>query len=349
MSRPLVINWRAGDTEESLIDRYKSEKDTSLRTRLHALALLRQGFGVAEVIRVLRVSERTVRRWISWYRKGGMAEILAHRQGAGGGRPCLLDASQQGTLWAKVASGFFLTAGEIREWIAERFSVAYARQSVYGLLKRLGCVSKVPRPRHENASVEAQKHWKAQGLRDALIESGMSSGNALFFSDEARLGLHGSNRRVWGVRSIKVVQLVQIRKQWRYLFAAVNPITGELHWTWIDSMSKENTIEALSEIRERSDLRTLVWDGAGSHRSKEVRRVEGISSIVQPPYSPELNPVERIFQEVRRWTDGRVYESIEEKMSAADVFMRGLASDPRRVKSLCGWRWIREAARDLPA
>ena len=251
-------------------------------------------------------------------------------------------------MWAKVASGFFLTAREIREWIAEHFGIAYARQSVYGLLKMLGCVSKVPRPRHEKADVKAQKHWKTQGLRDALIESGMSSGNALFFSDEARVGLHGSNRKVWGVRSIKVVQLVQIKRQWRYLFAAVNPITGELFWTWIDSMSKENTVEAVSVIGERSDLRTLVWDGAGSHRSKEVRGIEDITSIVQPPYSPELNPVERLFQEVRRHTDGRVYKSIEEKMSAVDDFMRGLASDPRRVKSLCGWKWITEAVSDLP-
>ena len=348
MSRILKVNWRVGDCEETLVQLYKEEKDFRVRTRLHALALLRQGRSIADVVSILDVSDRTVRRWISWYRKGGITEIRAHRQGVGGGRPCLLDARQEGTLWAKVASGFFLTAGEIREWLAKCFSVAYARQSVYGLLKRLGCVTKVPRPRHEKADVEAQKHWKAQGLRDALIESGMSSGDTLFFSDEARVGLHGSNRRVWGVRSIKVVQLVQIRRQWRYLFAAVNPITGELHWTWIDSMSKENTVEALSEIRERSDLRTLVWDGAGSHRSKDVRSVEGIDSIVQPPYSPELNPTERIFQEVRRWTDGRVYESIEEKMSAADDFMRGLASDPRRVKSLCGWKWITEAARGLP-
>ena len=51
---------------------------------------------------------------------------------------------------------------------------------------------------------------------------------------------------------------------------------------------------------------------------------------------------------MRRWTDSRVYESIQEKMSAADDFMRGLAANPSRVKSLCGWKWIVEAARDLP-
>ena len=348
MSRTLKVDWRVEDCEETLTKLYKEEMDPRIRTRLHALALLRQGRSIADAVSILDVTDRTVRRWISWYRKGGIEEIRAHRQGVGGGRPCLLDARQQGTLWAKVASGFFLTAGEIREWIAERFSVVYARQSVYGLLERLGCVTKIPRPRHEKADVEAQKRWRAQGLREALVESGMSSGDPLFFSDEARVGLHGSNRRVWGVRSIKVVQLTQIRRQWRYLFAAVNPITGELHWTWIESMSKENTVEALSEIRGRGALRTLVWDGAGSHRSKDVRSVEGINSIVQPPYSPELNPTERIFQEVRRWTDGRIYESIEEKMSAVDTFMRGLASDPRRVKSLCGWKWITEAAGNFP-
>ena len=97
-----------------------------------------------------------------------------------------------------------------------------------------------------------------------LSKAGCRPAMSLFFSDEARVGLHGSNRRVWGVRSIKVVQLVQIRRQWKYLFAAVNPITGALYWTWIDSMSKEHTIEALSEIRESK----RPWD-AGLGRSRQ--------------------------------------------------------------------------------
>ena len=339
--------WHKEDTEERLTHLYKEEKDDKMRTRLHALSLLRRGYRATEVVSLLRISYSTVLRWLQWYRNGGIQEVLSHRQG-GRGKECFLDDEQREVLQTEVARGIFRTANEIREWIAERFSVAYARRSVYGLLQRLGCSPKVARPRHEKTDVEAQKHWKAQGLRDALIESGMSSGDALFFSDEARVGLHGSNRKIWGVRGIKVVQLVQIRRQWKYLFAAVNPITGELHWTWIDSMSKENTVEALSEIRERSELRTMVWDGAGSHRSKDVRSIEGVNSIVQPPFSPELNPTERVFQEVRRWTDGRVYESIEEKMSAADDFMRGLASDPKRVQSLCGFEWIKKAVHNLP-
>lgn len=344
MSRTLEVNWRVEDSEEALIRLYKEDKDSKMSIRLHALALLRRGCSLTEISRILSVSYRTLCRWLQWYRSGGVVEVLAHKQG-GNGKRCFLDNGQRQFLTAEVAKGVFRTANEIRNWIAERFGVIYRPKSVYGLLRRLGCSPKVPRPRHEKADIEAQELWKVHGLRDALIESGLSSSDCLGFSDEARIGLHGAPRRVWGARGVRIVQPIQIRRQWRYLFLVVGPVTGELHWDWIPSMSKEHTLSALLKHKERSDIRTLVWDGAGSHRSKDIRSIEGISSIVQPPYSPELNPVERVFEEVRRWTDGIVYKSIEEKMAAVDAFLLELASDPSLVKSLCGWKWITEAAR----
>ena len=51
---------------------------------------------------------------------------------------------------------------------------------------------------------------------------------------------------------------------------------------------------------------------ARRHRGEMVRSV-GLATIIQPPYSPELNPAERVFQEVRRWVEGRTYGSIDEK------------------------------------
>ena len=341
------MNWREEDTDERLTYLYKEEKNDKMRTRLHALSLLRRGYRATEVASLFRISYRTVLRWLEWYRNGGLQEVLSHKQG-GSGKKCFLDDKQREVLQTEVARGIFRTANEIRNWITERFSVRYRPKSIYGLLYRLGCSPKVPRPRHEKADIELQEHWKKQGLRDALIKSGMSSGYSLGFSDEARIGLHGAIRKVWARRGTRVIQLIQIRRQWRYLFLVVGPVTGELHWDWIPSMSKEHTLSALLKHIERSDIRTLVWDGAGSHRSKDICSVEGISSIVQPPYSPELNPVETVFKEVRRWTDGRIYESIEEKIAAVDAFLLELASDPSRVKSLCGWKWITEAARDLP-
>ena len=53
--------------------------------------------------------------------------------------------------------------------------------------------------------------------------------------------------------------------------------------------------------------------------------------MVQPAYSPELNPAERVFEKVRRWVEGRIYGSIEEKIEAVNAYLRRLESDPDRV------------------
>ena len=66
----------------------------------------------------------------------------------------------------------------------------------------------------------------------------------------------------------------------------------------------------------------------------------GVKTIVQPAYTPELNPAEQVFQEVRRCVEGRVYGSIEEKVAAVDTCLSRLESDPERVKLLEGWEWI---------
>ena len=58
----------------------------------------------------------------------------------------------------------------------------------------------------------------------------------------------------------------------------------------------------------------------------------------QPPYAPELNPVERFFRELRRAVEGRVYPDLQAKQA-----------DPKWVRQLCGWAWIRKALTKLPA
>ena len=67
----------------------------------------------------------------------------------------------------------------------------------------------------------------------------------------------------------------------------------------------------------------------------------GMPTIVQPPYSPELNPAERVFQEVRRCVEGRVYEMCGREDEAVDAYLNELESDPGRVRSLTAWKMDR--------
>jgi len=92
--------------------------------------------------------------------------------------------------------------------------------------------------------------------------------------------------------------------------------------------------------------RGVVWDHAAFHKAKVVGEV-GLRRIYQPPYSPELNPAERVFEEVRRWVEGRRYERIKAKQAAVEGVLLRLEAE-KRVLSPVGWRYIREAFRALP-
>ena len=186
------------------------------------------------------------------------------------------------------------------------------------------------------------------GLSRALARAGVSSEPVLGFADEMRVGLRGTVRRVWGRRGVKVRQRVQLVYRWIYVFVVVDVRRGRLLWRWIESMKSESIAEAVNGFKHHSDIEALVWDGARGHRSEVVRSV-GLPTIVQPPYSPELNPAERVFEEVRRWVEGRIYGSIEEKVKAVDAYLSELASDPERVRSLAAWDWIEDNVQRLPA
>lgn len=161
----------------------------------------------------------------------------------------------------------------------------------------------------------------------------------LGFVDEMRVGLRGMVRRVWGHRGVKVRQRVQLVYKWMYLFLAVDVRKGKLHWTWIPSMKAEMVGAAVNGLKQNTEVGAVVWDGAPSHRDRRVGGL-GLPLIALPPYSPELNPAERVFEEVRRWIEGRVYHTIEDKVQAVEVFLTRLESDPDRVRALTDWDWI---------
>ena len=99
--------------------------------------------------------------------------------------------------------------------------------------------------------------------------------------------------------------------------------------------------------KTETDLAALVWDRAPSHRDATVRAV-GLPLIEQPPYAPELNPAERVFEELRAGIEGVVYPTIEAKVAAVEAILDDLDRDPERVRRLTGWRWIAENLDALP-
>lgn len=166
----------------------------------------------------------------------------------------------------------------------------------------------------------------------------------VWFSDEMRVGLRGRVRRVLAPRGVKVVQPLQLVYKWCYLILAVEPCSGRIKWEWIERMNQEH----IKPVLQRWALECVVWDGASSHRGKSLEELQ-TARVLLPAYSPELNPPERVFEEVRRRIEGLVYESVAAKKQLAEGYLKELEGDPEGVKSLCGWGWLRESLEALPA
>lgn len=186
------------------------------------------------------------------------------------------------------------------------------------------------------------------GLAAALGAVGLTTASRIGFADELRLGLRGTTRRVWGRRGIKVRQRLQLKYEWRYLFAAVDGQAGRIWWSWVPSVKAEALWPTVAGLQEMAVLDGLVWDNAPGHRDAEITALD-LALVGLPSYSPELNPAERLFEEVRRHVEGRVYATLDDKAADVQASLEQLDADPPRVRRLCGWDWIHIAITALPA
>ena len=113
-------------------------------------------------------------------------------------------------------------------------------------------------------------------------------------------------------RGVKVRQPVQLAYKRAYLALAVAVRNG-LSWRWIARLKGEAIAQVVGSW-QADGIEVVVWDGARAHKAQQVEQV-GVRLICQPPYAPELNPVEQVFEELRRWV-GRVYAELAEKQWA---------------------------------
>jgi hypothetical protein len=181
------------------------------------------------------------------------------------------------------------------------------------------------------------------GLLSALKAACVTPTSHWYHSDEMRFGLWGQVRRRWGLRGVKIIQPKQIVFAWRYLVLAVDVFRGVLLWDWTERMNQEH----LMPIFARWSPDAVVWDGASSHHGQAMGTL-GFARVFLPAYSPELNPAERIFEEIRREIEGMVYPSLQAKQHAIDQFLRRLRADKPRLRKLIAWHWITQVQEQLP-
>ena len=135
----------------------------------------------------------------------------------------------------------------------------------------------------------------------------------VFSQDETRYGLLPVSRRRITRRGIKPVAEINLCYESVYLYGAVEPLTGErffLEFSHLTSDCFQCFLEKFSEVFSES-LNLLVLDNGRFHQAKSLKIPENVVLLFLPPYSPELNPIERLWQDIKAKLFTQTYQTLE--------------------------------------
>ncbi len=340
---------------EALKQRYLACECPRERMRWHAIWLLadtenpRKPREVADIVGCTPDCVRKLRRH---YNADG-EEALRDKRKTNGGRP-FLDAQQQASLEKALSAppidGGLWTGPKVATWISETLKRPVSAVTGWKYLRRLGWTLQRPRPQHQAAATpEAQQTFKKK-LEErvaALKSEHPEKPVEVWAEDETRLGLLPVHRRVWAKKGVRPTATVCPAHKWLYGFGFVRPQTGETYWLLLPTVSVEVMNLALAEFArdvnpEAKKQIVLLVDRAGFHISKAVQVPAGIELFYLPPYSPELQPAERLWPLLREVIANRVLKTLSSLEKVLVNRCQWFSKNWDIVQPHVGFQWICE-------
>ena len=171
----------------------------------------------------------------------------------------------------------------------------------------------------------------------------------LWAQDEARLGLTPIVRRVWAARGDRPIASSKRRYEWLYVYAFVQPSTGKVEWLLLPTVNAELfqlSLDYFAEATGAGERKhvVVVVDRAAWHFSKGLRIPPGIHLFPLPPYSPELQPSERLWPLLRECVANQTVKDMDELEEELIERCLQMRDDPELVSIHTLFDWWDHAA-----
>src|SRR5262245_816708 len=318
--------------------------------RLQAVQLMESGKSADEVAKTLEVGRSSVFEWQQKYREGGLAALSTK---FASGRPTVLSDKQMVQLYGLIhgkdprqySFDFALwTRGLVGDLIHLKFGVRLSRVTVGRVLKKLGMSPQRPLYRAYQQDPEKVRKWKEETYPKIRADAA-DVGATILFADEAAIRTDHHAGTTWApVGQTPVVTATGERKSVNMVSAVSS--RGELHFELFEgSMNATRFIEFCKLLlTDVAGPVSLIVDGGSAHTAKAVRRyvvsTEGrLRLYFLPPYSPELNPDEWVWKNVKHdrmkravpMGKGHLYPLAEDalkRLQNMPQIVRGFFADP---------------------
>lgn len=160
------------------------------------------------------------------------------------------------------------------------------------------------------------------------------------FQDEGRFGRMNIPRRCWAPRGCRPTVPCQLVREYTFVYAAVCPDDGALVSLLLPEVGTLFMSYFLSEVGRRYPRENILMamDRAGWHIARHLVIPDNIRLLWLPPYSPECNPTEHLWDDIREnWFGNRVFLSLDAVEDTLVDALRHLENNPQRVKQSCAF------------
>ncbi len=161
------------------------------------------------------------------------------------------------------------------------------------------------------------------------------------FQDEAGFGRINKPKYCWSEKGIRPTVPCHHIREYRYAYGAIEPLTGESCFLVMPYCNTDCMNIFLQELSEKysNDIIVLACDGAAWHKAKALNIPSNIKLFFIPPYTPEMNPIEQIWKEIRkRGFKNEVFRTLDKVIDRLCETICSLTPDI--IKSIAGRSWI---------
>lgn len=162
----------------------------------------------------------------------------------------------------------------------------------------------------------------------------------LYCQDESRFGLFTRTGKGLTSRGVKPVCPFQQVFQFTYLMGAYSPFTGahfELELPACNSSTFQIYLNEFSRFNP-SEFKIVLLDNGAFHKAKRLSMPQNIALLFLPPYSPELNPAEKIWQHIKRNFTGKLFTNLSALSKFIEHEVKGMTEE--MVKSTCAYSYF---------
>lgn len=335
------------------LDGRKIDRKALEEIRIRAVMRVEAGESPEVVIKALGFTRSLIYEWLAKYREGG---IDALRRRKAPGKTPQLNATQLQKIFRLVVGvdprqlrfEFALwTRGMVRDLILREFRVKMSEVSVGRLLKKIGLSPQRPTRRAIQRDDLLVYRWMAEDFQK--IRKLASEQNAeIFFGDESSVRSDYHSGTTWApIGKTPVVKTTASRHKVN-LISAISPRGAMQFMATEGSVTSAVFIDFLKRMLHKADRPIfMVVDNHAVHRSKEVREfVKSTAGKLRlfflPPYSPELNPDEHVWNYLKNHKIGRqITKNGYDLSRRIESIMRSLQKLPEKVRSFFRHPWTK--------